>query len=798
MPAQVQLGAFASSTFDAVAWVDELTLQWESSGGEAGAAAGPGAGDGEDADGADRASKERRSRMESQLAETEVRLQLMAEEVAGKLEGVTAQAAMRLPGCLGELKEAMRQAAALREDLVAAVDGLNEARTGSGGAVDTIRRVHERKQALEEARLMLTEAAALTELMSTIDDTFNKGDIVRSAEALCAMRRGLEVVGDSIPELAAGRTQLGALEQRLKADASPAVGGAIRKHNGPEVARLTAAMAAVGHPRLVGDIYVEETVKTLASAWKSTVFRSALSGDPAAFDMELCLGKFYDELLGSLEKENRWLSTCIPDERVALLVGVVDRLHRSIKDDFATCADRAMGPGKGGGAARGGALKVLMALHAVTTAFARNAVASIRGADEEARAAVTASIFSPYESHLARYPELERQELSEAFAAFAFGADDDATLQAVAQRVEESVAVVVTSIEDAVGRCISFTGAAAFDALPAVLDDVICEYTTALHVPLKGVASRLTVGESAGAQQQQHAVDESFVQGSVNLLNTATSLTSRLKLLDASIRLTILDAVGQLVRGLAGDPAAAPAPPGGLVGPATQAARSRLAADAERLGRLRRLHEQLEGGGFNALKRGLQRVQVFAEATENLMEGVILQPARSAMYQLARLPVWTEREAASVASYALSTFSAYPQEAVTTLGEYLLTVPTILEPLTERAEEDEGLTEMWVSRIADGASQLYWSEMASLPALSEKGAAQAVADLDYFINVLLALSVKPSFQMLTYATVLHRHVGDDADGSNAIIDGELDAQTSSLARRQVEAAGGTLRQQPSA
>ena len=190
MPAQVQLGAFASSTFDAVAWVDELTLQWESSGGEAGAAAGPGAGDGEDADGADRASKERWSRMESQLAETEVRLQLMAEEVAGKLEGVTAQAAMRLPGCLGELKEAMRQAAALREDLVAAVDGLNEARTGSGGAVDTIRRVHERKQALEEARLMLTEAAALTELMSTIDDTFNKGDIVRSAEALCAMRRG--------------------------------------------------------------------------------------------------------------------------------------------------------------------------------------------------------------------------------------------------------------------------------------------------------------------------------------------------------------------------------------------------------------------------------------------------------------------------------------------------------------------------------------------------------------------------------------------------------------------------------
>jgi len=131
---------------------------------------------------------------------------------------------------------------------------------------------------------------------------------------------------------------------------------------------------------------------------------------------------------------------------------------------------------------------------------------------------------------------------------------------------------------------------------------------------------------------------------------------------------------------------------------------------------------------------------------------------------------------------------------VTTLGEYLLTVPTILEPLTE-SEEDDGLTEMWMSRIAGNASQLYWSEMASLPALSEKGAAQAVADLDYFINVLLALSVKPTFQMLTYATVLHRHIGDDADGSNAIIDGDLDDETSSLVRRQIEAAGGMLKQQ---
>ena len=107
------------------------------------------------------------------------------------------------------------------------------------------------------------------------------------------------------------------------------------------------------------------------------------------------------------------------------------------------------------------------------------------------------------------------------------------------------------------------------------------------------------------------------------------------------------------------------------------------------------------------------------------------------------------------------------------------------------------LSENWITRIANAASHLYWSEIASLSFLSSKGVRQAVADLDYFINVLLALSIEPSPQLITYTTILHRHLGDqeDEDVNPAVLisdDKELHTPTVELAKKQIELGGETL------
>ena len=791
---QVAASSFVGEDFDAVKWVDALDVH-------VGVDTEKNKDIDDDVDGADEVSRERRARAEAVLAENEVRLQLMAEELAARLEGVTEQSAAKLPACMSELHEAARQARTLRERLLGMVSGLTDVRERSADTVAAVARVHARRQRLEEARAMMQEAAGLADLMRGIEDIFDKGDIVRSAEALCALRRGIAVVGNELPEFAGGEAQLAALEKRLKLEASPAVGGAIRKHSSAEVGNLMAALTAVGHPELVGDIYIEETRKLLTAPWKATVVRPALSG--GAFDMEVLLGKFYDDVVSALEKENRWLAGTLPDERLALLIAVVDGLEIVVKDDFAACVDAAVKQTDGASG-----VERLMALHSLATSFARGSIAAIRGADEAATASIVKSIFSPYEAYGVRYAELERAELAQRFASFGVTGSEKDDLQAIAERVEESLGGIVAAVESAMSRCTRFTGAVAFESVLTVINDVVCDFVAMLHTPLKASVSRLSIASSSASRagsngtnsRQMGALDEAFVQGAVAMLNTATRMCSRLKVLDVSVRVSVLSAVTELVQG-AEAALASSSTSASASSPALLSAMLRLASEPARLERIRHMRTQFTKTDFAPLQQCIQRVRVFTSAAENLLEGVILQPARAATHQLADARVWSEREAeATSAGYTLPTFSAYPQEAVTSLGEYLLTVPTILEPLAENEDSADAdssvpsVSDAWISRIAESASQLYWSEMGSLTVLSSRGARQAVADLDYLINVLLALSAKPPLQLRTYASVLRKHCGEDntdPDGTslhasdNDFDDDDEDPATVALARRQL-------------
>ena len=52
--------------------------------------------------------------------------------------------------------------------------------------------------------------------------------------------------------------------------------------------------------------------------------------------------------------------------------------------------------------------------------------------------------------------------------------------------------------------------------------------------------------------------------------------------------------------------------------------------------------------------------------------------------------------------------------------------------------------------MAAGAAGLYLEEVSEIAALSGQGSLQLGADLEYFINVLSALAVQPSAELLTW------------------------------------------------
>ena len=84
---------------------------------------------------------------------------------------------------------------------------------------------------------------------------------------------------------------------------------------------------------------------------------------------------------------------------------------------------------------------------------------------------------------------------------------------------------------------------------------------------------------------------------------------------------------------------------------------------------------------FHALPLASQRVATFADTVNELVYDVLISKVRQRFSDVSRLPIWSAVEEPS--AFPLPSFSAYPQAYVTSVAEYLLTLPQQLEPLAE-------------------------------------------------------------------------------------------------------------------
>lgn len=94
---------------------------------------------------------------------------------------------------------------------------------------------------------------------------------------------------------------------------------------------------------------------------------------------------------------------------------------------------------------------------------------------------------------------------------------------------------------------------------------------------------------------------------------------------------------------------------------------------------------------FHALPLASQRVAAFADTVNDLVYDVLISKVRQRLSDVARLPIWSSVEEQS--AHPMPTFSAYPQAYVTSVGEYLLTLPQQLEPLAEGISSSESAAE---------------------------------------------------------------------------------------------------------
>ncbi|CAF2322284.1 unnamed protein product [Brassica napus] len=549
------------------------------------------------------------------------------------------------------------------------------------------------------------------------------------------------------------------------------------------------------------------------------------------------LPSFYDELLLYLEQEWKWCMVAFPDDYMTLVpkllvetMGVlgssfVSRLNLATGD--AVPETKALAKGVmdllSGDLPKGiniqtKHLEALIDLHNVTGSFARNIQHLF--AESELRVLIDTlkAVYSPFESFKQKYGKMERAILSSEIAVVdlrgavtrGVGAQG-IELSETVRRMEESVPQVVVLLEAAVERCIGFTGGSEADELILAIDDTMLQYISMLQETLKslrvvfgvdgtgdGVSSKKDGSAEKSSRKMDLSSNEewSIVQGALQILTVADCLTSRSSVFEASLRATLARLNSSLSISLFGtnlDQNLSHLTSEQTAGDLSMAGRASLDVAAIRLvdvpekaRKLLNLLEQSKDPRFHALPLASQRVAAFADTVNELVYDILISKVRQRLGEVSRLPIWSSVEEQT--AFALPNFSSYPQAYVTSVGEYLLTLPQQLEPLAEgistngdsNNEDAQFFATEWMFKVAEGATALYMEQLRGIQYISDRGAQQLCVDIEYLSNVLAALSMPIPPVLATFQTCLATPRDELKDVMKSDAGSELDFPTANL------------------
>ncbi|MCL7046287.1 hypothetical protein MKW94_027037 [Papaver nudicaule] len=690
--------------------------------------------------------------LEKHLADLEMKLQMMSEEISASLEEQSGAALLRVPRASRDVIRLRDDSISLRTSVSGIIQKLKKAEGSSAESIKALAKVDTVKQRMEAAYETLQDAAGLTQLSASVEDVFASGDLPRAADTLANMRHCLSAVGE-VAEFANVRKQLEVLEDRLDEMVQPRLSDAIANRKIDAVKDLRHILIRIGRFKSLEMNYTKIHLKPIKKLWddfesrqranKNEGDRLASISESSSVSFSSWLPSFYDETLLYLEQEWKWCMVAFPDDYKNLVPKLLIEVMTTLGSKFVSRINLATGEVvaetralvKGvldilsGDMPKGSKiqtrhLEALIELHNMTSAFARNIQHLFSDSALQVLLDTLKAIYSPYESFKQRYGQIERAILSSEIAgldlrgAVARGVGGQGIeLSETVRRMEESVPQVIVLLEAAVERCINLTGGSEAGELILAIDDIMLQFISILLETLKSLravcgveftsdatGSKKEMGSDRregahNARRSETSSEEeewSIVQGALQILTVADCLTSRSSVFEASLRSTLARLSTSLSLSVFGSSLDLNQSHVGTDdgnGELSLAGRASLDVAALRLiddpEKARRLFGLLDQSKDPRFHALPLASQRVTAFADTVNELVYDVLISKVRQRLSDVARLPIWSAVEEQSaFNLPSFSAYPQSYVTRVGEYLLTLPQQLEPLAEGISSD--------------------------------------------------------------------------------------------------------------
>ena len=766
--AKASLRDFSSDDFDRVRWINEQTR----------ARIGDAGGSGRDATARDGSAVVARavgegtrgtsaSPLERFLADLELQLQLLGEDLSMSLEERSREGVARVPKAVKEIEVVEGRVKRLHEEVRGILDRLDEVESESRASVEALRQLDAAKQRMESARETLQEANGLADLMASVDGIFASGNIRNMSESLARMKRGLAVVGD-VPEFADGQDKVNAFEHKLEAIVRPALITALESQNSTAAREHRDVLRTTGRGSALESIYADTRVTSrMLKQWKSRE-RDATTTDAGRLDASVhMIDEFLKYCATALKEEISWCSSTFPEDAVLLIplswCSLHTTLETSITEKLSSLTLEQLV------SARNSFQTYVEDVGIAFTKLAGDAAAhanadAVKGAIGDALMAIV----EPFIAVEQRFGQLALADIRTTLdssvnipEAQSIATSDDLT--AVIQSVLATLPKAIDVFGVVVDRCEAITAGVETMTCIHAIESGMEHYVDLVALVLRDLRNAAGLIDSTATNMNSNTTSagEEFIRGSLSMLDMINAIPNAVLDFESDLRAKLLKLRATLRPALdvtleLGDGPKSRTLLGLSI--AAHAARSRkLATFLDKVADAAVKHS-LDG---SIIPVGAEHMNALTRSLEKFVYDTLLGRVSLELKGISTSEVWSAKPAES--AYKLPTFSAYPQERMTNAGEYLLSLPQHLDNMHDddlaratllsgdsNAAQEPATSEAWIAKIAEASAELLLKEVRAIASLTDQGAAQLSADLEYFSNIVAALSLAPPSALIAW------------------------------------------------
>ncbi|XP_041733045.1 conserved oligomeric Golgi complex subunit 7 [Coregonus clupeaformis] len=699
-----------------------------------------------------------------------VKLQLFIQEVNNAIEESSNQALQNMPRVLRDGEALKQEASFLKEQMVLVKEDIRKFEQDTVQSMQVLVELDQVKSRMHLASDALQEADKWSTLSADIEETFKTQDMAVISSKLTAMQNSLAMLVDT-PDYSEKCVHLEALKNRLEALASPQIVATFNSMSIDQAKLFVKVFTEIDRmPQLLA-YYYKCHKGQLVSVWQD------LSQSELSLNQQLA--EFYDTLLSTWHSQLQWSSQVFknPYEVVTvLLIQTLGAIVPSIPVCLRTAMERTPQEQR---------LETLLELHHTAATFGRSlAQVMLPHLGENNLLKVNelvSALYDPYKPYQLQYGDLEEFHLLIQISAMPLERGE--VIDCV-EELSHSVGKLFGLASAAVDRCVKLTDGLALCGLLKALKSLFAKYVSDFSTTLQSVRKKCRLEDTPSAAVFQE--DWTAFQNSVRIISTCGELLRQCGAYEQQLSNKILATAGKYLsesyspRSLAGiQEASSTERKASGRNPWQEYNYLQRGNMAEYNSLMEVLYSLKENGTGNSSLLAEPRValtRLNQQANQLAFDSVFLQ----IKHQLCLVSKMESRDAGGFGeSYAvdLPTFSLSPQEYITNIGQYIMSLPLHLEPFVTQEdpalelalhagklpfppEQGDDLPELdntadyWLGSIARATMQTYCDAILLIPELTAHSTKQLATDIDYLSNVMDALGLQPSRTLQQIVTLL--------------------------------------------